>query len=226
MIETILPPDVVSHEAHCDPSEPSALFPEEAATVLTARGPRQQEFATARYCARMALFAGGAHAQALVAARGGHGPSWPPGHVGSITHCTGYRAAAVARSTAYAAVGIDAEPHLALPAEVRDCVLRADEVAALAALPGGIHWDRVVFCAKEALFKAWNPATRRWLDFHDASVRLDPDSGTFRADLVRHAVRGLAVPDQVTGRWTVRDGLIGTALVLPRAMWDGLPAAA
>ena len=42
-------------------------------------------------------------------------PLWPAGVVGSITHCDGYRAAAVARATDLATVGIDAEPHEPLP---------------------------------------------------------------------------------------------------------------
>lgn len=226
MIDLILPSNVVAHEAFSDPKEPSTLFPQEAATIVKARGPRRDEFATARYCARMALFADGAHIHALVAAQGGHGPRWPSGHVGSITHCSGYRAAAVGRESAYSAIGIDAEPHLALPAEVSECVLRDDERVALAALPSGNHWDRIVFSAKEAIFKAWNPTTRRWLDFHDASVRISPDDGRFEADLVPHVVRGLAVPRRVVGRWTVTEGLIGAAVVLPRHEWKALPASA
>ncbi|HEY3692789.1 MAG TPA: hypothetical protein VGL46_21300 [Pseudonocardiaceae bacterium] len=42
-------------------------------------------------------------------------PVWPPGVVGSLTHCTGYRAAAVAHRRGVLTVGIDAEPHEPLP---------------------------------------------------------------------------------------------------------------
>jgi 4'-phosphopantetheinyl transferase EntD len=33
------------------------------------------------------------------------------------------------------------------------------------AKPGG--WDRLLFCAKEAVYKAWYPLTRQWLSFDD-----------------------------------------------------------
>ena len=68
-------------------------------------------------------------------------PCWPVGLVGSMTHCAGYRAAAVARSDELfgVGVGIDAEPHAALPDAVLDLVLRDEERArlpAVAVIPG------------------------------------------------------------------------------------------
>ncbi|MFF4689931.1 hypothetical protein [Streptomyces sp. NPDC001307] len=38
-------------------------------------------------------------------------PRWPEGIVGSMTHCAGYHAAAVARGRSVAALGVDGEPH-------------------------------------------------------------------------------------------------------------------
>ena len=74
--------------------------------------------------------------------------------VGSLTHCRGYRAALVALRTDVQGVGIDAEPHLPLPGEVADVVLRPDDTNDL---PGGWHAGRIAFCAKEAAYKAWFP---------------------------------------------------------------------
>src|SRR5918992_849287 len=82
-------------------------------------------------------------------------PRWPAGVVGSMTHCVGYRAAAVARSDELCGIGIDAEPHAALPGAVLDLVLRDEERERLRALADSspdLHWDRVVFCAKEAVY--------------------------------------------------------------------------
>ena len=45
------------------------------------------------------------------------------------------------------------------------------------ALPGGLHWDRILFCAKEATYKAWFPLTQRWLGFEDAHITFDVDDG-------------------------------------------------
>ena len=41
----------------------------------------------------------------------------------------------------------------------------------------GLHWDRILFCAKEATYKAWYPLTRRWLGFEDAHIVFDVDAG-------------------------------------------------
>ena len=43
--------------------------------------------------------------------------------------------------------------------------------------PQGLHWDRILFCAKEATYKAWYPVTRRWLGFEDAHIVFDVDEG-------------------------------------------------
>ena len=49
-------------------------------------------------------------------------PQWPAGYAGSITHCAGYRAAAVARTREMLTIGVDAEPHDVLPDGVLDHV--------------------------------------------------------------------------------------------------------
>ena len=44
-------------------------------------------------------------------------------------------------------------------------------------------WDRLLFSAKESVYKAWFPLTGRWLGFEDADVTITPD-GTFTARLL------------------------------------------
>jgi 4'-phosphopantetheinyl transferase EntD len=136
-----------------------------------------------------------------------------------MTHCEGYRAAAVARSNELGGIGIDAEPHGPLPAEALELLLRDEERAALGALADAeptLHWGRIAFCAKEAVFKAWFPLTRRWLGFDDVSTTVDTD-GTFAA---RVLVRGTRVGDPeleaFTGRWAVDHGLVVAATSIPQ----------
>jgi hypothetical protein len=75
---------------------------------------RRREFGTARACARRALADLGRVPAPIV--RGEKGaPVWLDGVVGSITHCAGYRGAAVAEARDVRALGIDAEPHGKLP---------------------------------------------------------------------------------------------------------------
>jgi 4'-phosphopantetheinyl transferase EntD len=79
-----------------------------------------------------------------------------------------------------------------------------------------VHWDRLLFSAKESVYKAWFPLTRRWLNFTEAAVTPHPD-GTFTARLLvpGPVVDGHPV-DGFDGRWLTRDGLVLTAIVLPR----------
>jgi 4'-phosphopantetheinyl transferase EntD len=169
---------------------------------------RQREFLRGRACARQALTKLGVDAASI--GRGAHRePLWPAGIVGSITHCLGYVAAAVARADVVAALGIDAEPHAPIAADVLAQVASIDERAHLAALPIGVAWDRVLFSAKESVYKAWFPLTARWLDFTDAVVTIDPDAGTFIAQL---RVPSPRVP--FLGRFTITADHIVTAVAV------------
>ena len=82
---------------------------------------------------------------------------------------------------------MDAEPHDTLPDGVLEAVASGGEQARLAALTAagpGVCWDRLLFSAKESVYKAWFPLTRRWLGFEEACVDFDPASGSFTARLL------------------------------------------
>ena len=217
MIEKILPARVACAEAFGDPPD-TVLFPEEEALLGRAVEKRRREFATARGCARSALAAlGVAPAPILPGERGA--PRWPPGVVGSITHCAGYRAAAVARARDMLSIGVDAEPDEDLPDGVLAAVSLPAERARLrdlAAAAPGTCWDRLLFSAKESVYKAWFPLTGRWLGFEDADITVNLADGTFGARLrVTAPVVGGSPLAGFTGRWLARDGLIMTAVTVP-----------
>jgi 4'-phosphopantetheinyl transferase EntD len=189
------------------------MFPTEAAVVANAVAERRLEFATVRHCARQALRRIGIPAVPILP-DADRAPQWPAGVVGSMTHCAGYRAVVVAQSNELRGVGIDAEPHGALPGAAAELILRPEEGARLHALANAdpdVHWDLVNFCAKEAVYKAWFPITRRWLDFDDVSIALHRD-GTFQAR-VRVGDPPIADVERngFTGRWVVDRGLVATA---------------
>ncbi|SFS91044.1 4'-phosphopantetheinyl transferase family protein [Saccharopolyspora flava] len=211
MLEKILPDDLARHELFTDPPE-VRLFAEETAVIARAVDKRRREFTTVRHCARTALAEIGAPVGPLLPGERG-APGWPPGVVGSMTHCAGYRAAAVAWDKNVRTIGIDAEPHEPLPDGVLDAVSLPAEQAVLAGLPAGRHWDRILFSAKESVYKSWFPLTREWLDFEEAELTLSPD-GTFHARLLKqgHDPQGSPLTS-FNGRWLAEDGLIITAIV-------------
>lgn len=206
MLERILPTTVRSVHTRTDPPE-ATLFPAEAELVAKAVPKRKQEFATVRHCARLALAElGVSPAPILPGVRGA--PIWPDGIVGSMTHCAGYRAAAVARTAEVAGIGIDAEVDGPLPEGVLALVSSESEREHLASLPPGVHWDRLLFSAKEAVYKVWSPRTGEWLGFEEASVRFLP--GLFTAQILRPGPW-----TELTGRYLVEDGIVLTAVTLP-----------
>ena len=217
MIEDLLPAGVAVAEAFDDgEAEP---HPEEAALVARAVEKRRGEFVTARTCARRALRELGVEAGPILSGERGE-PLWPAGVVGSITHCDGYRAGAVARAADLLAVGIDAEPHEPLPDGLLGDIARPEEAAVLAELrraQPAVHWDRLLFSAKESVYKAWYPLAERWLGFEDATLTVDADARSFAARLL---VEGPNVGDRrlsgFEGRWLVRNGLVLTAIALAR----------
>lgn len=212
MIETLLPPAVCAVDRRGDDPDAAPLHEEEA-LIERAVAARRAEFATARGCAREALRRLGEPPGAIL--RGPkREPLWPPGIVGSITHCAGYRAAAVAHADHVLTIGIDAEPHGPIEARVAARVLDEEERAWIAGAPAGIHWDRVFFSAKESVYKAWFPLARRWLGFEDARLAIEPDAGVFEARLLVAPPAG--VPAVFLGRYAVVDELVITAIAMSR----------
>ena len=210
-------PSLAAAEVYDDPPDLAPL-PEEEPLIAKSVAKRRNEFITVRYCAREALGELGIAPVPILKGEKGE-PCWPDGVVGSLTHCEGFRGAAVARHDAIRSVGIDAEPHDVLPKGVLDAISLPGERAELQALPDGLHWDRILFCAKEATYKAWFPVTNRWLGFEDAHITFDVDgtgtAGGFESRILIDPSAPSGPPLQtLAGRWSVRDGLALTAIVL------------
>ncbi|MFD3544758.1 4'-phosphopantetheinyl transferase [Streptomyces sp. NPDC058655] len=222
MIGELLPAGVASSEAF-DDAAPAVLFAQEEALMRGRRAGRRRQFATARACARRALAELGREPAALLPGPGG-APRWPQGVVGSITHCEGYRAAVVAPVGEVAALGIDAEPAGPLPEGVLGLIASPAErarLAELAAFDPSVPWERVFFSAKEAVYKAWYPATGIWVGFREATLELCV-GGTFTAT-VRPGVASPVDP-VYGGRWLVGSGLVLTAVARGGRVGARVPA--
>lgn len=225
MIEEILPLEAVAVDTRTDRLD-IELYAVERVALSNAVEKRRREFVTTRACARKALDRLGLPPAPIVSGERGK-PVWPRGVVGSITHCAGYRGCALARAGELLGLGIDAEPNGPLPAGVLARVAVAQERAMLerlAAEEPAVHWDRLLFSAKEAIYKVWFPLARSWLGFKDVLLTIHPGTdgclGVFRA--------GLLVPSSpleggwlatLSGRWLARDGLLLTAIALARSRY-------
>jgi 4'-phosphopantetheinyl transferase EntD len=217
LLSDVLPHEVAAAEMYTDPPDLAPL-PEEEPLIARSVDKRRREFITVRYCARLALGELGVAPVPILKGEKGE-PCWPDGVVGSLTHTEGYRGAAVGRHDTVRSVGIDAEPHDVLPNGVLDAISLPVERAELNDLPAGLHWDRILFCAKEATYKAWFPVTRRWLGFEDAHIVFSVDdggtAGGFQSSILIDPAAVSGPPlTTLRGRWSVRDGLALTAIVL------------
>jgi 4'-phosphopantetheinyl transferase EntD len=217
LLGRLLPAGAAVVEAF-DDTRPAPLYPQELAALGNAVAKRRAEFMTARRCAREALGRLGFDPVAIPSGPRRE-PVWPAGVVGTITHCAGYRAAAVARAEDLSTIGIDAEPHEPLPEGVLDSITLVEERRHLRQLDAqrpGVHWDRLLFSIKESVFKAWYPLTASWLDFTEATVTISPQRETFHAWLLvpGPVVGGVEVAG-FSGRWLVERGLVLTSIAVP-----------
>jgi 4'-phosphopantetheinyl transferase EntD len=214
VIHPLLPSPVAAVEIFGD--DPSArLLPAEQTALGRVVAARQREFTQGRACAHRALSQLGLPSQPLLPGLD-RAPVWPAGVVGSITHCRGYTAAAVAPRTRVLALGVDAEEDEPLPNGVLDLIATDVERRWLSETEGkGVAWDRVLFSAKESVFKVWYPLTHRWLGFEEAEVTIDPEQGIFRAHLLVEVPR---LVDQTfagfSGRYLRAEGLVLTAVTV------------
>jgi 4'-phosphopantetheinyl transferase EntD len=211
LVDGVFPADIAVAWARVS-DVPGALFPEEDALLAKAVEKRRREFAHGRGCARRALAAHGAAAAPLLIGTARE-PLWPPGFVGSITHDREVCVAVAALSAAYAGVGIDVEPDEALTPSVAARIwspAEAEAARSLAVVPED-SVAKLVFAAKEAVYKAQFPLTRTYVGFHGVSVELTP--GAFTAVLTA-AVPPLPSGFRFTGTWRRAHGEIFAAVWL------------
>ena len=216
MLNLILPAGVESEERFGQAAG-DFLFAEEEKIIAHATQARRREYAAVRSCARACLERLGYPRVPILPGVGG-APTWPAGVQGSMTHCPGYAAAAVGPVAQISAIGIDAEPDAPLPEGVLDLVAtptERDRLAVTPPAPDGPNWDRLLFSAKEAVYKAWFPLVGEWLDHQEAEILFDPHNQTFAAALSRD---GLIVDDRqvhrLHGRWIRERGILVTAVIV------------
>lgn len=214
MIEKILPPHVQTAE-HFGPDDPAiSVHPLEETLIAKAVEKRRREFITTRHLAHQVLSKLGVADEPIM--RGDKGnPLWPRGVCGALTHCAGYRAAVAGYSLQIRTLGIDAEPADSLPPGVFEAIALPAEQEHISILAEGVHWDRILFCAKEATYKAWYPLTGRWLGFEDAHIHVHED-GTFETEiLIDGSTTDGGVPlTHFEGKWVCDKGIIITAISL------------
>lgn len=192
----------------------AALHEEEALLVERAASGRRREFATGRRLSRRLLARLGEPTGPLLRDED-RVPLWPDGVVASISHCRDLCVVAMGRADRYRGIGVDVEPDEPVSEDIERRICTAAErgwIASRAAsglAPG--RAGKLVFSAKEAVYKAFYPSVREFWGFQDVELALDPESERFVAALPPGA--GL---DRVGGRIGLRSRWLIAAVVVPR----------
>lgn len=210
LFHQILSDDVETEEV--DPhSVGGGLLKAEQEAVEGAAQSRIEQFTAGRVCSRIALGRLGVAATTPIVRGEDRAPIWPPGFVGSISHTDAWCAAAVAREQDLRSVGIDLEPATPLKEALwrRVCTRAERERLRERTSPGLM--GKILFSAKESVYKCQYPITHQFLGFH--AVEIELGDGEFRA-VFRQEVREFQPGDVVTGRYLVEDGLVASACEL------------
>ncbi len=190
----------------------AGLLKAEHEAIAGAAQTRIEQFTAGRVCSRIALGRFGVAATTPIPRGEDRAPVWPPGFVGSISHTDIWCAAAVARVEDVRSIGIDLEPATPLKESLWRRVCTPKERDWLHELPTPGLTSKILFSAKESVYKCQYPITTKFLGFH--AVELEIDDGSFRAVFQQEA--GEFKPgDVMSGRYLVEDGLVATACELP-----------
>ena len=95
-------------------------------------------------------------------------PVWPQGVIGSLAHDDQIAVAIIGKTGGFSRVGIDIEPVEPLAQDAVDVVMTASEQRNIS---DAIE-RKLLFCAKEAVYKASHPADGEFLEYHDIEVDL------------------------------------------------------
>ena len=142
------------------------LLAEETAAIPARQPVARRASGTARALARHLLTLEGLE-DAPIGRSSAGAPLWPKGFIGSLAHDEEMAVAAIARHVDALSLGIDVEPAEPLPDDIADLVkCRGDVLADVAPHLA----TRLLFSAKEAVYKAAYPLDREILGYEHITV--------------------------------------------------------
>ena len=167
MAALVLPGIVIGHRI-IQPGDEKVLLETEALTITAPGLEIRRASGAARIVGRELLKQLGV-AEGAIPKRVSGAPLWPEGVTGSFAHDSIVAVAAAASRKNVGAVGIDVEPATILPDETFDLVVTPRERDQIALDP---YRGRLIFAAKEAVYKTLHPLDGKFLDYPDIEVDL------------------------------------------------------
>jgi 4'-phosphopantetheinyl transferase EntD len=179
-IDDLAAPGIVVGRRLISDGDECALLPEEADAFASCALKRRRASGAARIVARKLLGQLGCSCMAALPKSISGAPIWPKGIVGSLAHDSRVAIAAVGRCDDVAALGIDIEPAESLPFEL-DLIATPRERLNISSYR---YIGRLLFTAKEAVYKAVHPLDNVFLEHHDVEIDFDARKAMVRGGRV------------------------------------------
>ncbi len=201
--------------AHTDPRLTwNNLHPEEAPALVKMVASRRREYAAGRAAAHAALGQISVFNAPVIS---GHdrAPIWPENTIGSISHTNSVCLALAAHKRDVRSIGVDVEPYEALEQGLIANICNSEEMQWLDKQPASHrnHLAKIIFSAKECIYKCQYPLTKQMLTFHAVHIQINKSAGTFCATF-KHASGVFHTGYTLQGRFFTGQGLILTTAIL------------
>ena len=154
--------------------------------------------------------------------------AWPEGIVGALSHSDIWCAAAVARRSEAAGIGLDIETIARIGEKLWRRILTGEERSWIAGQPAGERqrWAALMFSAKEALYKCIAARVKQRMGFMDAVIVPGLPSQSFAVRLNEPVAAQLPPGLNLRGRFFFCDGSVFSGLVLAALLFGTLRAGA
>jgi len=178
---------------------------------------RKAEFSLGRLCAHQALSKFELESFPILRNPKTREPVWPESIRGSITHSGNFAAVAVGLAKDISGVGIDLED---LSREVNFniskyvCVKEELEWLERFDFERANRNLRIIFSAKETIFKCFFPLTKTHLKFKDACVRINENSSNFSFTLSRKCSDNYRIGFEHQGSYSIKDNFLLTSMYI------------
>jgi 4'-phosphopantetheinyl transferase EntD len=207
-----LAPDGVGVACGSVRNETAGLYDCELTAISGAVEKRRSEFSTGRFLARRAMAEIGYPAVALPVGPSRR-PCWPDGMTGSLSHSATLCAVVVASTARFAVLGFDIECISDVPSSILPSIAEPEEIGDLSRQFSFAILPAILFSAREAIFKAYNPVTDHHLEFKD--ITLEISGSDFCAKFNRPDIPRFFGRDTVEGRFAFTNNLIVSLVAVP-----------
>ena len=212
-------PDFISFYCGQNPADQDfRLLPEEQAIAESfGSKKRRAEFTMGRIYAHGTLSRFGLESEPILRNTETREPTWPDSVWGSITHSAGFAAVAVGLKKEIKGVGIDLESFSrSVNFNIRRLVCVDSELEWLESLPTkqANRALRIIFSAKESIFKCLYPSTKTYLTFKDAAVTINETENNFSFIIFKSCSRIIKQGFPHHGRYSEKDNMLLTSVYI------------